>query len=132
MTMHLSKPDYIVIYVSDMQRSTAFYRDVLGLPLKFSTPGWTEFDLGSIKLALHRSSEGARPEQAGRPPAGVAHLAFVVDNIQELYEDLKARGMHFSLAPEKQVTGNTIAVLHDPDGFGITLQQLDQEARNGK
>lgn len=129
MTMRLSKPDYIVIYVSDMQRSTTFYRDALGLPLKFSTPGWTEFDLGSIKLALHRSSEGTLPEQSGRPPAGVAHLAFVVDNLQGLYEDLKARGMHFSLAPEKQVTGNTIAVMHDPDGFGITLQELDQEAR---
>lgn len=128
MTIRLPRPDYIVIYVSDMQRSTAFYRDVLGLPLKFSTPGWTEFDLGSIKLALHRSSQGTLPKQPGRPPAGVSHLAFVVDNIQALYEDLKARGMHFSQAPEKQVTGNTIAVMHDPDGFGITLQQLDQEA----
>jgi lactoylglutathione lyase len=129
MITRLPKPDYTVIYVSDMQRSTAFYRDVLGLPLKFSTPGWTEFELGSIKLALHRSSAGTLPEQPGRPPAGVAQLAFVVDNIQELYEALKARGIHFSLAPEKQVTGNTIAVMHDPDGFGITLQQLNQEER---
>jgi lactoylglutathione lyase len=129
MTTRLQKPDYIVIYVSDMQRSTAFYRDMLGLSLKFSTPGWSEFDLGSIKLALHRSSEGVLPEQPGRPPAGVAHLAFVVDNIQELYADLQAKGIYFSLAPEKQVTGNFVAVMHDPDGFGITLQELDQEAR---
>ena len=129
MTTQLHKPDYIVIYVSDMQRSTAFYRDTLGLPLKFATPGWTEFDLGSIKLALHRSNGGAMPAQSGRPAASVAHLAFVVDNLQELYDDLQARGMHFSLAPEKQVTGNTLAVMHDPDGFGITLQQQNQEAR---
>jgi lactoylglutathione lyase len=129
MTTRLQKPDYIVIYVSDMQRSTAFYRDVLGLPLKFSTPGWTEFDLGSLKLALHRSGEGVLPQQPGRPPAGVAHLAFVVDNIQELYTDLKAKGIYFSLAPERQVTGNLVAVMHDPDGFGITLQEVDQEAR---
>ncbi|HEY7415292.1 MAG TPA: VOC family protein [Ktedonobacteraceae bacterium] len=121
--MQLQKPDYIVIYVSDMERSTAFYRDILGLPLRFTTPGWTEFDLGSMKLALHRSGVGAAPEQPGRPPAGVAHLAFVVQNIQSVYEDLQARGAHFSMAPEKQVTGNTLAVLHDPDGFGITIQQ---------
>jgi len=122
-TIQLQKPDYIVIYVSDMERSTAFYRDILGLPLRFTTPGWTEFDLGGMKLALHRSGAGAASEQAGRPPAGVAHLAFVVQDIQAVYEDLRARGVRFSMAPEKQVTGNTLAVLHDPDGFGITIQQ---------
>ena len=30
MSIQLQKPDYIVIYVSDMERSTAFYRDELG------------------------------------------------------------------------------------------------------
>lgn len=122
-TIQLQKPDYIVIYVSDMERSTAFYRDILGLPLRFTTPGWTEFDLGGIKLALHRSGAGTAPEQVGRPPAGIAHLAFVVQDIQAVYEDLRARGVSFSMAPERQVTGNTLAVLHDPDGFGITIQQ---------
>lgn len=123
MSIQLQKPDYIVVYVSDMQRSTIFYRDVLGLTLKFSTPGWTEFDLGTIKLALHRSSGGMLAEQPGRPPAGVAHLVFIVDNLQARYEELKAQDVRFSLPPEKQVTGNTLAVMHDPDGFGITLQQ---------
>ncbi len=125
MSIQLQKPDYIVIYVSDMERATAFYRDVLGLPLKFSTPGWTEFETGSVKIALHRSNGGQAPAHEGRPPAGVAHLAFVVPDIQQAYEELKARGAHFSMAPELQVTGNTLATLHDPDGLGITLQQIN-------
>lgn len=126
MSIQLQKPDYFVVYVSDMQRSTEFYRDILGLPLKFSTPGWTEFELGGLKLALHRSSTGATPPHPGQPPAGVAQMAFVVEDIQAVYDDLHAKGVHFSLAPELQVTGNTIAVLHDPDGFGITLQQINR------
>ena len=34
---------YAIVFVSDMKRSVSFYRDVCGLPLKFETPGWTEF-----------------------------------------------------------------------------------------
>jgi lactoylglutathione lyase len=124
MSIKLEKPDYIVVYVSDMQRSMAFYRDVLGLPLRLSTPGWSEFETGSVRLALHRAAgSGQAPQYAGRPPAGVAHLAFVVEDIQAAFKELQARGAVFSQPPEKQVTGNLIAVLHDPDDLGITLQQ---------
>ncbi len=128
MSIQLHKPDYLVVYVSDMLRSVAFYRDILGLPLKFTTPGWSEFEIGSITLALHRGSGERLPLHEGRPPAGVAQLAFVVENIQATYEDLKARGASFSLPPQKQVTGNTLATLNDPDGFGITIQER-QEGR---
>jgi lactoylglutathione lyase len=129
MSIQLCKPDYLVVYVSDMQRSVAFYRDILGLPLKFTTPGWSEFETGSIALALHRGGGERLPVPEGRPPAGVSQLAFVVENIQATYEELKARGADFSLPPQKQVTGNTLAILRDPDGFGITIQER-QEGRH--
>ncbi len=29
--------------MSDMKKAVSFYRDVIGLPLKFESPGWTEF-----------------------------------------------------------------------------------------
>ena len=48
-----SKVDYIKVNVSDMSRSVAFYRDILGLPLKFQSPGWSEFQTGATTLALH-------------------------------------------------------------------------------
>ena len=34
-----SKVDYVMVDVSDMSRSVAFYRDTLGLALKFESPG---------------------------------------------------------------------------------------------
>ncbi len=123
MSIHLQQPDYIVVYVSDMQRSTAFYRDVLGLSLKFTSPGWTEFNTGSTTIALHTTGDQKLPPHQGRPPAGQAHLGFVVDDLQSVYEELKAQDVHFSLSPQKQPSGLTLAVLHDPDGLGITLQQ---------
>jgi lactoylglutathione lyase len=123
MSIQLQKPEYIIVYVSDMQRSTAFYRDVLGLPMKFTSPGWTEFDTGSITLALHTTGDAKLPPHQGRPPAGQAHIGFIVNDLQAVYEALKAQDVFFSLPPQKQPTGRTLAVLHDPDGFGITLQQ---------
>jgi hypothetical protein len=31
-----------------MTRSVAFYRDILGLSLKFESPGWSEFQTGCL------------------------------------------------------------------------------------
>lgn len=121
MSIQLQKLDYVIVYVSDMQRSTAFYRDVLGLPLKFTSPGWTEFNTGATTVALHMTSGATSPQQ--RPPAGQAQLGFMVDDLQSVYEALKAQNVPFSLPPQKQASGITLAVLNDPDGLGITLQQ---------
>ncbi|MEO8972672.1 MAG: VOC family protein [Ktedonobacteraceae bacterium] len=123
MAIQLQKPDYIIVYVSDMQRSTAFYRDVLGLPLKFTSPGWTEFATGTTAVALHMTGDAKSPPMHGRPPAGQAHIGFIVDDIASVYESLKAQDVVFSLSPQKQTSGVTLAVLHDPDGLGITIQQ---------
>lgn len=124
MPIHLQTPERFLIYVTDMERSTAFYRDTLGLPLKFTSPGWTEFNNGGTTLALHKHMGGEIRE--ARPAAGQATLVFVVDDIQGIYETLKAEGVHFSMEPQKQPTGRTLALLHDPDGFGITLQQRQE------
>ena len=54
--------NYAIIFVSDMDRSVAFYRDVIGLQLKFESPGWTEFATDGATLALHTSHERAEDD----------------------------------------------------------------------
>lgn len=44
-----SKVDYIMVNVSDMSRSVAFYRDILSLSLNFESPGWSEFQTGAAR-----------------------------------------------------------------------------------
>ena len=46
-----------------------------------------------------------------------------MEDLQGMYETLKAQDVHFSLPPQRQTSGVTLAVLLDPDGLGITLQQ---------
>ena len=40
------KFNYVIEFVTDMDRAVKFYRDALGLPLKFQSPGWSEFSTG--------------------------------------------------------------------------------------
>jgi len=46
-----SKVDYLMVNVSEMGRSVVFYRDTLGLSLKFETSGWSEFQTGATTLS---------------------------------------------------------------------------------
>ena len=57
--------NYVIVFVSDMKRAVAFYRDALGLPLRFESPGWTEFATEGATLALH---EGEKPRAEASDP----------------------------------------------------------------
>src|SRR5258705_12926700 len=45
----------IAINVHDLERATAFYRDVLGLPLLFTVPNLAFFDCGGVRLMWGRA-----------------------------------------------------------------------------
>jgi catechol 2,3-dioxygenase-like lactoylglutathione lyase family enzyme len=57
----------IILFTSDMERMTEFYRDVLGLPLRTDERGWKEFDADGCVIALHNGTSriGARPPKIG-------------------------------------------------------------------
>ncbi|MDQ3665721.1 MAG: VOC family protein [Acidobacteriota bacterium] len=48
--------DYTIVIVSDMARSIEFYRDKLGIPLKFQSPDWTEFLTGTTTVCVDPDS----------------------------------------------------------------------------
>jgi len=51
-TLGIMNIGQISIIVHDLQRATAFYRDVLGLPLLFTVPNLAFFDCGGVRLML--------------------------------------------------------------------------------
>ena len=57
----MTKFAYTIVFVSDMARSVAFYRDLIGVPLKFESPDWSEFSTAGCTLALHKSAGGILP-----------------------------------------------------------------------
>lgn len=128
MKMTFNKIDYVMVMVENMSRSIEFYRDVLGLPLKFSSDGWTEFNTGGTTFALHGGAK-ARPAHSQEGPhsdaAGTCSIGFNVEDLKSTYETLKAKGVKFRLPPtDRPNEGIFLAVAVDPDGLEISLTQV--------
>src|SRR5437764_10723124 len=104
--------NYAIKFVSDMDIAVAFYRDTLGLTLKFQSPFWSEFDTGETTLALHPASDDN--------PAGTAQLGLGVTDIDAFYAAGEAEGLVFT-SPPTDVHGTRLARFRDPDGAEITV-----------
>jgi lactoylglutathione lyase len=122
----LTQIDYTMIIVSDMDRSVEFYRDKLGIPLKFQSPDWTEFQTGATTLALHGG--GVRQEQAptsdASKQAGTCSIGFNVEDLDKTFADLKAKGVLFVMPPmQRDDEGIKLAVALDPDGLPVSFAQ---------
>jgi predicted enzyme related to lactoylglutathione lyase len=99
---------YVIEFVADMDRAVKFYRDVVGFPLKFQSPGWSEFATGETILALHPASE--------KSPAGKIDLGFTVSDLPQFYQEMQAKGVQFLMPPTKQDFGGMLARFVDSEG----------------
>jgi len=102
------KLTYVIKFVADMDRAVKFYRDVVGLPLKFESPGWSEFATGETTLALHPAS--------AKNPAGGVELGFTVPDLHGFHAEMTQKGVQFSMPPKKQDFGNDLAQFVDSEG----------------
>jgi len=90
----------IALSVKDVERATAFYRDVLGLEHLFSAPpGLSFFRSGELRLMLARPempdapARSAAPAHSAEPvhPAGTT-LYYRVPDVHAAHAQLAARG----------------------------------------
>jgi len=119
----MKKLDYAIIFVSDMKRSIAFYRDVLGMPVKYETPHWTEFSNDGSTLALHPGDAiNPAPSGQGTAPAGSCHLGFVVDDLDAFHKHMQANQVACLHPPKKEEFGR-LALYADPDGLPFSVAE---------
>jgi catechol 2,3-dioxygenase-like lactoylglutathione lyase family enzyme len=108
---------YAIKFVSDMDAAVAFYRDTLGLKVRFGSPFWSEFDTGDVTLALHPAS--------AENPAGGVQLGFSVERLAEIYERRAAIGLDFTQAPFEE-HGTLLSKVRDSEGAEISLSGKPQ------
>lgn len=122
-TLGLRSICYLIVFVRDMGRALAFYRDQVGLPLRAESPNWVEFDLPGTTLALHPEVElpasVARPQRLAGGKAGIGtEVVFYAPDPLAAREELLARGVR--VAKPKMV--------HDSDdqvGIACLFEDLD-------
>jgi predicted enzyme related to lactoylglutathione lyase len=104
--------------VAEMERTLSFYRDVLGLALKFRDGSrWAQFDVGGAGLALCSPGEGAVTPGAG------AVVTLEVDDLDAAVQAFAAKGVE-TVRPVRDTGahGRTMAI-RDPDGNVVQLYQ---------
>ncbi len=111
----------IRIFVDDWPLACDFYEKVLGLPLEFKDEsfGWAEFDVGGAKFGVERVGEG---DAEGQQLIGrFLGVSLKVDDAEQTYQDLVAKGVEFDTPPAKQDWGGMVGHFKDPCGNIITL-----------
>ena len=88
----LSRIGQIAITVKDLDRATAFYRDVLGIPMLFQFPGLAFFDAGGVRLMLSRAEDPKFDH-----PASI--LYYRVSDIGATHATLESHGVRVEEVP---------------------------------
>lgn len=104
--------NYAIVFVSDMARAVTFYRDVVGLPLKFESPAWTEFATEGATLALH----------SGDDAGGRCRPGLNVPNLDEFHRKMVENHVT-CVQPPKETFGARSAQYLDPDGLEFSVAE---------
>lgn len=110
----------VALWTEDMDRTSDFYRDVLGLPLLTVDRGRPHFDFGGGYLILlhgqpHRVEDSAR----SRFPV----LAFAVHNLDEVIHQLESHGVEMPWGVEEDSDSRWV-MFHDPGGNLIEIAMM--------
>jgi len=149
----LSGMHHTGLHVRDIERSIAFYRDLIGLELLarresradyvadiVGYPGavlqmaWLRHPSGGPILELLQYVEPAgRPVDTATPNPGTAHVCFGVPDIQATFERLRAAGVTFKSDGPVAIThgvnqGGYGIYFTDPDGITLELLQPRPES----
>jgi catechol 2,3-dioxygenase-like lactoylglutathione lyase family enzyme len=133
--------------VSDLDRSIAFYRDVLGFGVseKISLDGahiegMTGIQGAAIRIAhvqapghdiellQYVKPEGRRLSDLRPCDTGASHIAFLVEDVDAVLEAIKAHGFEPmgppQAPPSGRLKGGRVAYVRDPDNTTLEFQQL--------
>jgi predicted enzyme related to lactoylglutathione lyase len=97
------------LFVTDMDRAVEFYRDQLGLEMRFTNPFWSEFLVDGFPIGLQYIGAGQVPGGSG------ATIDFEVTDIEDVIGRLKTHGTEFVAEVLDQPFGK-LAKFRDPDG----------------
>ena len=98
--------------VRDMDRAIGFYRDVLGLAMKFSSPDWTELVWRDATIALHGGGQADERE---------SWLGFEVEDLDAALVAIEGAGGR--RGHERSEAGTRLVSVTDTEGNALTIGQ---------
>ncbi len=126
--MRLDKIHHIAIIVSDYEKSKEFYVHKLGFEIirenyREERNDW-KLDVRCGDIELEIFGEPNPPLRVDRPEAcGLRHLAFAVENIEEVIEELETLNIDCEPVRLDTYTGKKMTFFFDPDGLPLELHE---------
>lgn len=115
----------LTLTVESVQRSIDFYSEKLGLKVEWnSVPAFAMIRIGTGTIGLLAMAEAQKEGVEPSTPAQKAamHVEFTTDDLDGLYEDLKAKGVAFHQPPHDEPWERAMTAF-DPDGYAVEFAQ---------
>ena len=110
----------VTLWAEDVEGTSAFYRDVLGLPLLFMDRGRPHFDFGGGYLVI-LPGKPYRIDDAVQSRFPV--LAFDVDDLDKVVDQLESHGVPLPWSVEED-TDSRWVMFYDPGGNLLEIARL--------
>jgi len=121
---------HVILYVSDLDESVRFYRDVAGLPHRFTEAGYAEFDTGPTRFALYERRRATWLTGHDAVPGPAGEVVLLVDDVDGLAVALRHRDVPVLNGPADRPWGHRTLHVADPDGFVVEFAQEIPRARS--
>ena len=113
---------YVIVFVGDMERAIAFYRDILGFSLSYQSAKWTEFATEGTTLALHLADPADHSHAHPTTPAGHCQMGLTISDLNAFHAEMVANGVK-CLQPPKDESFGRLAFYADPDGMPFSVAE---------
>ena len=121
--MKVHELGHVVLYVTDIHQSAAFYRDTLGFPQIAEGSGVAVFSAGRTHHEMLLIEIGGEPVRKHGAEPGLYHIGFKIgdspQDAKDVYRELKEKNVPIIGATDHGVT-HSIYIL-DPDGNELEL-----------
>ena len=123
--IHAERIGHVVIKVRNLERSRAFYTEVLGMDVMMEVPGIRAVFLANNRRDHHEIAlfeVGAEADGLRGKQIGLAHIAFRLRNEEDLraaYKEFKEKDVPISFTVDHGVTKSVY--FRDPDGHELEV-----------
>jgi len=135
--VHIKKLGHVVLSVSDIERSSKFWTEIMGF--KFSDRnehGMVFFRCAADHHTIALIQAKEKNELPKRGQMGFDHMAFAVDSVSELFrirDFLHSKGVEIFYQGRRGPGGNPGVEFYDPDGYKIEIYAaMDQIGTDGR
>jgi lactoylglutathione lyase len=126
---------YVILFVGDLERSVAFYRDVIGVPFRLQGDGYVEFATDGTRFGVYVRNrlEELTGQGTGAPDRPGGEVVFLVEDVDAEAEPLRVAGATILMGPVDRSCGHRTLHLEDPDGYVVELaEEIPRQPSQGR